>query len=78
MLDVTGLVGFQGQEKVTFFTSLASYDLQKSSEWFMNLQKIIKSSLSKHIQTYLTKLEAYGLSFNIINFNFSFILFHSK
>lgn len=66
MLDVTGLVGFQGQETVTFFTTLASYELQKSSEWFMNLQKIIKSSMSKHIQTYLTKLEAYGSCFKII------------
>ncbi|CAF0731757.1 unnamed protein product, partial [Brachionus calyciflorus] len=56
-LEVTGITGRNGGEKLLFFTSLKSYSLQKPSEWFDNFSKIMRSSLCRHMHSYLDKLE---------------------
>jgi len=60
VLEVKGLIGCFGQEVMDFFTPVVSYERQKPAEWFDHFQKIMKSSLCWHVQTYLQKLEAYG------------------
>ena len=62
-LQVVGFTGSRGIEKLNFFTPLKSYSLQRVSEWFDHLSKIIKSSMSLHTQTYLNKIETYSGKF---------------
>jgi hypothetical protein len=62
-LEVVGLLVSDGKEHLNFFTSLKSYSLQRVSEWFENLLKLMKSSMSKHAQTYLDKLDVYQGTF---------------
>ena len=64
-MEVTGIIACFSQEILPFFTSLKSYEHQKTTEWFFNLQAIIKSSLNKQLQSNLKKLEKYG---NFANF----------
>ena len=57
------MIGCNGEETFQLFTPLVSYETQKCAEWFDNLLKIIKSSLSMHTQTYLEALEHFGMSY---------------
>lgn len=67
-LEVVGLFGSNGNEYVKFFTPLRQANLQKASEWFSNLSKIIKSSLCKQAHTYLDKLELHnGTTFSSLD-----------
>ena len=58
-LEVVGLVGNKGVEKLKFFTSLRLESLQHASTWFDSLLKLIKSSICKATQAYLDKMETY-------------------
>lgn len=58
-LEVKGIRGMNGEEFM-FFTPLVSYEMQKCSEWFDNMAKIVKSSMFNHVQTYMERIEKYG------------------
>lgn len=63
-LEVIGVLGSNGKERLNFFMPLKSYTLQKTSEWFLNFLKLMKSSVCKQTQTYLDRLELFsGLGF---------------
>ncbi len=77
---MTGLIGCNGEETFQLFTPLVSYETQKCAEWFDNLLKIIKSSLSMHTQNYLETIENFGIYFwiqkiSMLNFYLKSVLF---
>lgn len=55
-LEVKSIIGSNGLEKFDLFLPLNSYDLQRTSEWFDNLLKLSKSTLSFLTQEYLSKI----------------------
>lgn len=58
-LQVVGLYGCNKKDKLKFFMPLQSHSGQRVSQWFDHLLKIVKSSMSNHIQRYLEKLSIY-------------------
>ena len=55
-LEVSSIIGSNGLEKFDLVLPLNSYDLQKTSEWFDNLLKLMKSTLCFITQEYLSGL----------------------
>ena len=67
---MVAIVGHLAKENLKLFVPLKSNDMQKPTEWFDFLEKIMKSSLCLQVQLYLDKLEPYGKSFkSLLNTN---------
>ncbi len=58
-IEVIGLLGNNKKERVNFHVPLKSYSLQRVSEWFDCLLRLIKSSLCMHTHSYLNNIESY-------------------
>ena len=58
-MEITGVLGKNGNEKLNFYVSLKSYNLQSITEWFDCLLKLIKSSMCQQAISYLNSLESY-------------------
>lgn len=58
-IEVIGLFGNNKKERIDFYVPLKSYSLQRVSEWFDCLLRLIKSSMCKHTHSYLNNIESY-------------------